>query len=43
MESYALSLFLIGIKDLYFDMKVEIHNNKDENNLVQSVIDVLKQ
>ena len=43
MESHALSLFLIGIKDLYFDMTVEIHNNKDKNTMVQSVKAVLKQ
>ena len=43
MESHDLYLFLIGIKGMYFDMKVENHNNKYENTMVQSVIDVIKK
>ena len=43
MESRALSLFLRGIKDTDFEMTVEIQNNKDYNNLMQSVIAIRKQ
>ena len=32
-----------GVKDPYFDIKVEIQKNKDDNNLMQSVIDVRKK
>ena len=37
-ESQALSLFLRGIKDPDFDMKVEIKKNKDDNTLMQYMI-----
>ena len=43
LESHALSLFLRVINDLDFDMTVEIQNNKDDNTLMQSVIDIHKQ
>ena len=33
-EIYALYLFLMGINDPYFEMKVETQNNKDDNTLV---------
>ena len=43
MESHALSLFLRRVKDPDFEMKVEIKNNKDDNTLIHSVIDIWKQ
>ena len=42
-ESRALYLFLMGIKDPDFDMKLEIQKNKDDNFLIQSVINIRKQ
>ena len=38
MENHTLSLFLRGVKDLDFDMTVEIQNNKYYNNLIQTVV-----
>ena len=42
-ESHAISLFLRGIKDPDFVMTVEIQKNKDDNNLIQSMISIHKQ
>ena len=42
-ESYALSLFLWGIKNPDFEMILEIQNNKDDNNPMQYVINIRKQ
>ena len=33
----------MGIKDPDFDMKLEIQKNKDDNFLIQSVINIRKQ
>ena len=33
-EIHALYLFLRGIKDLDFEMALEIQNNKDDNTLI---------
>ena len=38
-----MSLFLRRVKDPDFEMKVEIKNNKDDNTLIHSVIDIWKQ
>ena len=43
MESHALSLFLRGIKDPDFEMTAEIQYYKDDNTLMQSVINIWKQ
>ena len=37
MEIHSLYLFLRGIKDTDFEMKVKIQKNKDDDNLMQSI------
>ena len=43
LESHALYLFLRGVKDLYFDMTVEIKKNRDDNTHMQYVNDIHKK